>query len=77
VHICVLVNITQQTAAEAIENIRTVQFLTREKKFLKDFVAHLKKPHDAAIREARIQVVDGHLCITLVHAYRLYSTVWS
>jgi hypothetical protein len=34
-----------------------VQFLTREKKFFKDFVGHLKKPHEAAIKEAQIQVV--------------------
>ena len=45
-----------KVAVESIENIRTVQFLTREKKFFRDFVGHLKKPYDAALHEAQIQV---------------------
>lgn len=46
-----------QVAVEAIENIRTVQYLTREKKFFQDFCGHLKAPYDAALKEAQIQAI--------------------
>ena len=45
-----------KVAVEAIENIRTVQFLTREKRFYDDFCGHLEEPFKAAMKEAQIQV---------------------
>jgi len=44
-----------KTAMEAIENIRTVQALTLEKRFYDTFEHHLETPHKLSLRKAIVQ----------------------
>uniref|UniRef100_A0AC34QYV8 p-glycoprotein n=1 Tax=Panagrolaimus sp. JU765 TaxID=591449 RepID=A0AC34QYV8_9BILA len=44
-----------KTAMEAIENIRTVQALTLEKRFYNTFEEHLEKPHEISVKKAVAQ----------------------
>jgi ABC-type multidrug transport system fused ATPase/permease subunit len=47
-----------QTAAEAIENIRTVQSLTREVPVYETFCHYLERPHKQSLRSTQIQAVS-------------------
>ena len=44
-----------KVAMEAIEHVRTVQALTKERLFYEKFCNHLDGPHRDALREAAIQ----------------------
>ena len=46
-----------KTASEAIENMRTVQSLTREKFFYDKFAGYLYQPYREGLKQAHIQVL--------------------